>query len=274
VAVSAISSHEVRIAAAVFAATMVALGVAGLIQHDFAAIWQPVPKRWPGREALVWLSGGVALVCGLGLPWRRTAAPAAGVLTVVLLAWLLVFKVRVAIGMPAVAAAWESSGETAVIAAGAWTLFAEAAAGWRPIGFLAGDSGLRAARFLYALAMLAFGAAHIAYIKDTASLIPGWLPAHGAWVWVTAIAYIVAGLAILVGAWARLAATLSAAQMGVFTLLVWAPAIAAPGVGADAWSEAVISWTLTVAGAVVATSYGRTPWLALRQRRHAAASSP
>jgi hypothetical protein len=33
----------------------------------------------------------------------------------------------------------------------------------------------------------------------------------------------------------------------------------------------VISWTLTVAGAVAAASYGRTPWLALRPRRRAAA---
>ena len=273
-AATAISSPEARIAAALFAATMVALGVAGLVQHDFAAIWQPVPKRWPGREALVWLSGLVALVCGLGLIWRRTAALAAGVLAVVLLAWLLVFKLRVAIGMPTVAAAWESCGETAVIAGGAWTLFAQAAAGRRRLGFLAGDSGLRAARILYALAMLAFGAAHIAYVKETASLVPGWLPLHVAWVWVTGVAYIAAGLAILAGAWARLAAALSAAQMGAFTLLVWAPAIAAPGAGADAWSEAVVSWTLTVAGAVVAVSYGRTPWLALRQRKRAAAPSP
>lgn len=258
-----------RIAGLAFAATMVALGVSGLIQHDFAAIWQPVPKRWPGREALMWLSGLVALVCGLGLIWRRTAALAAGVLTVVLLAWLLVFKVRVAVGMPAIAAAWESSGETAVIAAGAWTLFAKAAAGLRGLGFLTGDGGLRAARMLYAIAILAFGAAHIAYVKETASLVPGWLPLHVAWVWVTGIAYIAAGLAVLVGAWARLAAALSAAQMGLFTLLVWAPAIAAAGAGPDSWSEAVISWTLTVAGGVVAASYGRAPWLALRQRRAA-----
>lgn len=189
----------------------------------------------------------------------------------VLLAWLLVFKVRVAVAAPGAAAAWESCGETAVIAAGAWTLFAEAAAGWRTIGFLAGDSGLRAARILYALAMLAFGAAHIAYVKQTASLVPGWLPADVAWVWATAIAYVAAGFAILVGAWARLAAALSAAQMGVFTLLVWAPAVVAPGAGADAWGEAAVSWTLTVAGWVVAASYGRAPWLAFRQPRRASA---
>jgi hypothetical protein len=79
-----------------------------------------------------------------------------------------------------------------------------------------------------------------------------------------------AGAAMLVGAWARLAATLSAAQMGIFTLLIWAPAVAAPGAGADAWSEAVISWTLTAAGAVVAASYG-SPWLAIDALGRAAA---
>ncbi len=153
-----------------------------------------------------------------------------------------------------------------MIASGAWVLFARSGADWRPLGFIAGESGLRLARILYALAMIAFGAAHLAYVKATAALVPGWLPAHTAWVWVTGIAYIAAGAAMLVGVWARLAASLSAAQMGVFTLLVWAPAIAAPSAGADAWSEAVISWTLTAAGVVVMASYGRAPWLALRQR--------
>jgi hypothetical protein len=116
--------------------------------------------------------------------------------------------------------------------------------------------------------MLAFGAAHLAYVKETAALVPVWLPAHVACVYLTGAAYIGAGLAMLSGVWARLAATLSAVQIGVFTLLVWAPAVAAPGAGADAWSEAVISWTLTAAAWVVAASY-RDPWLAVRGRRRA-----
>ncbi len=257
-----------RIAKVIFAATMVGLGLWGLASHDFAAIWQPVPKQWPVREALVWVSGGVALACGLGLLWRRTAALAGGVLTAVLLVWMLVFKATAVVRAPGVAAAWESCGETAVIAAGAWVLFAATGAGWRPLSFVVGESGLGLARRLYGLAMLAFGAAHLAYVKETAALVPVWLPAHVAWVYLTGAAYIAAGLAMLSGVWARLAATLSAVQIGVFTLLVWAPAVAAPGAGADAWSEAVISWTLTAAAWVVAASC-RDPWLAVRGRRRA-----
>lgn len=251
-----------RIAAAVFAATMIGLGLWGLVGRDFAPIWAPVPKAWPAREALVWLTGIVALACGLGLNFKRTAAPAGGVLAALLLIWLLVFKAPAIVAAPGVAAAWESSGETAVLAAAAWVLFATSDAA-RQVPLAGGETGVRLAHILYGLAMLAFGAAHLAYVKATAALVPGWLPDHAAWVWVTAITYIGAGVAMLVGAWARMAATLSALQMGLFTLLVWAPVLARGQAGADDWSEAAISWSLTAAGWVAAASYHGAPWLAV-----------
>jgi uncharacterized membrane protein len=251
-----------RIAAAVFAATMIGLGLWGLVGHDFAPIWQPVPKAWLAREALVWLTGMVALAGGLGLNFKRTAAPAGGVLATLLAIWMLVFKAPAIVAAPAVAAAWESCGETAVLAAAGWVLFATSDAA-RRVPLAGGETGVRLARILYGLAMLAFGAAHLAYVKATAALVPGWLPDHAAWVWLTAITYIGAGVAILVGAWARLAATLSAVQMGVFTLLVWAPALARGHTTVDDLSEAAISWSLTAAGWVVAASYQGAPWLAV-----------
>ena len=107
---------------AVFAVTMIALGILGLIKGDFAPIWQPVPKGVPARELLAYLCSFIALASGIGLLWQRTAAPAARVLLVWLLLWLLLCRVPVILSAPGVEVSWEGCSETAVMVAGAWVV--------------------------------------------------------------------------------------------------------------------------------------------------------
>jgi uncharacterized membrane protein len=251
-----------------FALTMIGLGLLSLVKGDFAPVWQPVSKSLPLREVLLYVSAVIPLVCGAGLLIRRAAAAAARLLLAWLLLWLLLSKVRLILLAPATAASWESWGETAVIVAGAWVLYAWLATDWdrQRLGFAVGRGGLRIARALYALALIAFGISHLAYLQFTAKLVPGWLPSHVGWVYFTGYAYIAAGAAVLIGLYARLAAALSATQMGLFTLLVWVPVLAAGSRDPSQWSEAILSWTLTVGGWVVADSYRGMPWLALGKR--------
>jgi uncharacterized membrane protein len=267
---NATKDEPMRIAAsqAVFAAIMIALGVLGFVKGNFTAVWAPVPQAVPARELLVHLCAFVSLASGVGLLWQRTAAVAARVLLAWLLLWVLLFRMPDIFRAPTAQDSWSGWGETAVVVAGAWVQYAWFAAGWdkQRLALATGDSGLRIARVFYGLALIPFGVAHFNYLKQTAVLVPGWLPFHLAWAYFTGGAFLAAGVAILIGVFARLAAALSAFQIGMFTLLVWGPIIAAGSKDAFQWNETIVSAAVTAGACLVADSYRGLPWLAVNKR--------
>ncbi len=249
---------------AFFAATFVALGILGLIKGDFTPVWAPVPQTVPAREVLVYLSAFVSLASGLGLLWKRTAALAARLLLAALLLWILFFRLPAIFHAPAKLDPWFGLGETAVIVAAAKVLCAWF--GTKQHLVFTGDWGLRLARIPYGLAMIPFGVGHFIYLKETAGLVPKWLPWHLGWAYFFGFTFLAAGVAVLIRVCARLAATLAAFQIGLFTVLVWVPIVTAGSKNAFVWSETILSVALTAGAWVVADSYRAIPWLATNER--------
>lgn len=270
---SATEGGAVRIASvghAVFAASMIAVGIIGLVKGDFTAIWDGVPTALPARNILAYVCAVISLACGCGLFWRRTSASAARVLLAFLALWLLMVKGRYIVLAPLVEGSYQSAAETAVLVSAAWVLYTWFAAEWdrRHLGFATAENGVRIARVLYGLALIAFGLSHFAYLNLTAPLVPSWLPWHVGWAYFTGTAFLAAGSAVLLGVCARLAAALSALQIGLFVPLVWLPIVFGGNATASQWGELVVGSAVTAGAWVVADSYRDTPWLAARTRRH------
>ena len=241
---------------AAFAGTMIGLGILGFVRGGFTPIWGGVPKGMPAREALAYLCALVALSTGIGLLLQRWAAAASRVLLLYFTAWLLLLRLPLMFIAFAVDT-WWSAGQAAVFVGAAWVPYVwfagEQDAG--RVGFATGERGLRIARALYGIGLIPFGIAHFLYLERTASLVPGWLPWHVGFSYATGAAFIAAGVAMLSGVWARLAAALSALQMGLFTVLVWVPIVVWGTPKPSDWQEFIASIALTAAGWMVADSY-------------------
>ncbi|MCI0441766.1 hypothetical protein L0152_00950 [bacterium] len=249
--------HIISAGHVIFAVTMIGLGILGLIKGQFLPIWYGVPKSLPAREVLAYLTALISLATGIGLLWQRTSLIASRVLLISFVIWMLLFRVSYIFIAPTQTGTWWSCGESAVMVAAALVLYVWFAGdrNKKRFSFLTGNKGLRIATILYGLGMIPFGIAHFTYLKFTTPLVPSYLPWHTFWAYFTGGAFIVAGVAMIIGIFGKLAASLSALQMGLFTVLVWIPIVMAGRANAFQIGEFYDSITLTAAAWVVADSY-------------------
>jgi len=239
----------------VFSLTMIGLGIVGLLYGDFVPVWNPVPASIPGREVLVYLGPLISLLSGVGLLVPRVAIIAARLLLTTLFLWLLLFRLPNFLLTSHFEACW-SVFPLVVMVAATWVLYVWFAADWdrRHFNFVIGNNGLRIARVLYGCSLIFFGSAHFIDLKDTLSLVPDWLSGHAFWAYFTGGAFVAAGVAVLAGRCARLAAFLVAFQIGLFLLLVWVPIVAAGSKVPFRWSQTILNAALLAAAWVVADS--------------------
>lgn len=234
----------------VFGLAGIALGLLGLASGDFAGIWQPVPEGVPGRAALAYAAAVAQLAAGVALQWRRTAGAGALVLAALSAVFAFFWAQRV-IGFPAIFGTWLGFAEQLALVIGGVVAYANLQPRDRAARLALGG------RLVFGLCLVVFGVAHFVYPAETAAFVPAWIPPdQRAWAFATGAAHALAGLALLSGIRAVLAARLLTAMFVGFALLVWAPRLfASPD--HMAWAGNAINFALVGAAWAVADSIAR-----------------
>lgn len=237
---------------------LLGLGVLALRYGDFALVWQPVPEWLPARHAVAYASGVLMLLLGLGLLFRITASLAARVLFPYLILWACL-KLPAILVAPQIEGVWLGLGELTLLLAGGWMLFCRLVevSPTSKFRFVAGESGMRAARIMFGLSAIPVGLSHLVYVKQTADFVPAWLPFRTGWAYLTGVGQMAAGLGVLFSVLPALAAAAEAGMITCFTLLVWLPAILRAPKERLNWTAFFISWIIGAAGWIVAQNLWR-----------------
>jgi uncharacterized membrane protein len=235
-----------------FGLGIMAIGLACLAWGDFIA-GQIVPNDFPHRTALAYTAAAFLLITGVLLQWRKSAAIAAATLaTYYLVIVIIVMHGPVLLARFKVYGPYEGLAQQFAIAAAALIVYAATA----PIpASLAARLTLVSQR-IFGLCAIIFGGAHFVYMNFTAPLVPKWLPPSQVfWGYLTGVAFILAGLAILSRTKARLAAILLTAMFACFTFLVHLRMLFADHKTRFNWTELAINLAILGAAWVLADSF-------------------
>jgi uncharacterized membrane protein YphA (DoxX/SURF4 family) len=241
----------ITVGARVFGLGIFALALVCLVIGDFD-FGQSVPKDFPARTELAYAAAVFMLVAAAAIEWRRTVTWGAAALTVYFaLIVTLLMDGRVVVAHYAEYGTYSSVAAQVAVAAGAMIIYAANAR----IDAAAAARLTRLAQVVFGICAVLFGGAHFFYMNLTAPLVPRWLPPSGEfWGYATGIAHIAAGLAILTGVQARLAAILLTIMYASFTPLVHLPMVLANPSSHFIWSENALNLILTGVAWIVADS--------------------
>ena len=251
-----------HVAVRIYGLAAAAIGMVGLVWGDFLAVWQPVPKSVPGRTALAYATAAIFLLAGASLQFKRSARAAALTLTLLYSLGVILLHLPLVIARPSVFAMWSGTAEQLALVAGG--LMAYSFCLWR------GSQGVerlaragraaRIARLIFGVCLVAFALAHLFYLKATADFVPAWIPPGQVfWAYATAAGHLAAGIAILSGIAARVAARLLTVMFIVFGALVHAPLIFADPHTHFNWAANAMNFALIGAAWLIAASLEPSP---------------
>jgi uncharacterized membrane protein YphA (DoxX/SURF4 family) len=238
----------------VYGMGVIGLGMVCLAWGDFV-LGQPVPVDFPGRTALAYAAGAFMLVAGAAVEWRRTAAWGAAALTAYYaIVVVILMNGRVVLAHYSEFGTYSGIAEQLSVAAGGLSVYAASA----KIDAALAARLTRLSQGAFGVCALLFGGAHFVYMNLTVPLVPKWLPPNQVfWAYATGAGFLAAGVALLTGVQARLAAILLTAMLASFTPLVHLPMLVGEPSSHMNWTENAVNLAVTGVAWVVADSLAR-----------------
>lgn len=225
----------------VFGTAAVLLGVAGLVLHvQLISNWQ-----LPGGPSFIVVTCAAQIAGGIMVLFRRTTRLGALILGLIYAIFSLTL-VPAIIAEPRVYAAWGNVFYQLALVTGAAILY--------------GSTSLPRERSLCKGAVLLFGVCNISFaieqvefLARTVSLVPRWIPPNAMfWAIVTAIAFGLAGIAMLLGYGSLLASRLLAVMLGLFVVSIWIPILIVDPKTHRNWGEGIETFAIAGVAWVVA----------------------
>lgn len=230
---------------------IIAVGLVSLVFRDFHP-GQPVPKSFPNRAILAYAANGFLIIAGICMEWRRfTSLSAAALIAYFGVLVVLLMDGNVIVSHPTAFVSYEGTAIELAIFAAALIIYAACA----DMSHDKGAQLTRIGQMIFGACAIVFGTAHFVYLKYTAALVPHWIPPSQVfWAIFCGVALVAAGIAILVGLYARLAAILITIMFAAFTPLVHLPLLLSDPHKYFYWTENTINLLLTGSAWVLADS--------------------
>lgn len=255
-----------RIGLAVFGAASVASGILDLIWGELEPAHQPL-QAWgdhiPGMTVVAYIVAVWLIVGGAAILWHRSLRFGAAALTIL-------YGIFILFPLPRFVTAPHFLGYRVAIYIGVTgniceqiILFVAAVVVW---GSLAGQRSLSstatlAARWGFGLCPVFFGLGNLTAVETVVPMIPKWMPLGATfWAVLTGVAFVAAGLAIILKVQDVLAAALLGTMLLIFNALALAPLIFAAPRDHVSWGANAYNLTAVGAAWIIAE------WLADRQR--------
>ncbi len=246
------------IGGAIFAAAIAALGAQCLLRGNAVPALEPVVGA-TAHPIIGWITGIVLVAAAVASLLRPAATYGAAVIAAVLLLWVVLLHVPALAAAPTNGGKWTGAAESFALGGAALVVF-----GLARLSFaLRGEPDILATRCIiigrsfFGIAMLGFGALHFLYIAYVAFVIPSWIPAHVAFAYATGVAHVAAGLGILTGGLARIAALLTAAMFGSWVLIVHLPRVAAHAKDPNEWTSMLIALAMCGGALLLAEAFSQ-----------------